>query len=335
MNRNNKKGFMANLALFCILIFVLTAVLMAGRQLIGRVLTIENIIKTALPIASDQDADGAMHEDALAVTAEPYQGDDSGATISYEILEIEAGVGDEIKFELLSTKSKPMNLSGKDPRILIYHTHTSEAYTATAKMPYEETTEWRTDDQEKNIVRVGDEIAKQLKEKYGLAVIHDKTDHEPPKLGTAYERSLETMKKYAEKYPSIELFIDVHRDAYMLKEGEENTDFISIDGKKCAKVMFVVGTGEGQTGAGFKEKPNYKENYALALAISEKLKGINEKFARPIRIKPGRYNQHIGKRALLIEMGHNANTLEEVLASVPHVAKAIAMAVNDDGADAP
>ena len=65
-----------------------------------------------------------------------------------------------------------------------------------------------------NIVTVGERLAELLRDRYGISVIHDTTDHEPPKLSTAYSRSVETMEKYKEEYPSITIFIDVHRDAY-------------------------------------------------------------------------------------------------------------------------
>ena len=128
------------------------------------------------------------------------------------------------------------------------------------------------------------------------------------------------------------MMIDVHRDAYELSDEVTMEDYakaddaVEVEGKRCARLMFVVGTGQGKTGAGFSVKPNYPVNYALALALTEHMSAKSERLMRPIRVKTGRYNQHMGKRCLLVEVGHNANTLEEALNSIPYLAEAIAAA---------
>ncbi len=125
--------------------------------------------------------------------------------------------------------------------VLIYHTHTNEAYRQTEDYTYEPSGTNRTKDHQKSVVRVGEEL-KACLESYGYTVIHDVTDHEPPKLSTAYDRSLKTIEQYKEKYPEIDIFIDVHRDSLGL-ENMEN-DVVQVDGKRCAKLMFVVGQGK-------------------------------------------------------------------------------------------
>lgn len=220
------------------------------------------------------------------------------------------------------------DLTGEAPQILIYHTHTTEAYTPTKANPYvEDGGEWRTHDNERNIVQVGESLARILREEYGYAVIHDTTDHEPPKLSSAYSRSEETMKAYQQKYPSLTMFIDVHRDAYGGSGGEE--DDAILDGRHMARLMFVVGTGKGATGTGFGQMPDFESNYALADAITEQLRRVNAELVREIRVKTGRYNQHISNQCLLVEVGHNRNTLEEALAAVPYLAAAIASAMEE------
>lgn len=233
-------------------------------------------------------------------------------------VDIDEGVGEKMRIEVLSPKQpKATQLGGDTPKILIYHTHTTEAYTKTANYTYEESGQWRTHDQEKNIVKVGELLAETLANEYGCNVIHDKTDHEPPKLATSYSRSVNTMLAYKKQYPSITMFIDVHRDA------GKDPAYVMIDGKRVARMMFVVGTGEGATGTGFKEMPDFESNYALALDITTRLDQVNPKLMRNIRVKTGRYNQHVSNQCLLVEMGDNANTLEEALNAVPYLAKAI------------
>ncbi len=206
------------------------------------------------------------------------------------------------------------SVSGK-PNVLIYHTHTTEAYRQEGDYTYEETGESRTEETDKNIVQVGEDLKAEL-EALGFNVIHDTTDHEPPKLATAYSRSEETMQAYREKYPDMDLYIDVHRDAANVEENQD--DVVVIDGKRCARLMFVVGKGEK-----YDEKPDFESNYALASAISEQLEAIQSGFTRDIRVKTGRYNQHISDMCLLVEVGHNANTLEEAENSMPYLAQAI------------
>ena len=249
--------------------------------------------------------------------------------------DIAEGVGEGIRVELLSIAKAPMvDLTGTEPRILIYHTHTTEAYFKTPAHQYTDSGDWRTHENEHNIVAVGERLATLLQEKYGIAVLHDITDHEPPKLATSYSRSVKTMEKYRAEYPSITMYIDVHRDAYG-NNPKKPADFIVIDGKEVARLMFVVGTGEGATGTGYGEMPDFASNYALAKRITESLAQVNPGLVRNIRVKTGRYNQHISSQCLLVEVGHNANTLEQALNAVDYLAAAIAEAAGLDGSQPP
>ena len=210
-------------------------------------------------------------------------------------------------------------LRSDKPTILIYHTHTTEAYTQTEEDRYREAGKWRTKDQTKNVVAVGEVLKNILERDYGFHVIHDTTDHEPPKLATAYERSLVTMQRYHEQYPSIVLFIDLHRDAYM----SENVpcDYLTINGTETARLMLVVGKGEK-----YEDKPYYASNIAFAERITNHLNTIDGKLCRPVRTKTGRYNQHVAPNCILVEVGHNANTLSQAKAAMPYLAESIAYA---------
>ena len=210
-------------------------------------------------------------------------------------------------------------LRGAEPTILIYHTHTTEAYLKTPQSDYRETSSWRTDDADKNVIAVGEALKEILERQYGFHVIHDTTNHEPPKLATSYDRSLVTMQKYHKKYPSIVLFIDLHRDAYQAVE--KPTDYVIVNGTETAKLMFVVGRGDK-----YQEKPFYETNVTLAKHMTEYLQSIDSKLARPVRIKAGRYNQHVSPNCILVEVGHNANTLEQSIAAMPYLADSIAYA---------
>ena len=227
----------------------------------------------------------------------------------------------------LSSKNPLANHANSAPTILIYHTHATEAYTQTRNYQYNQTTAWRTNDTDRNVVAIGEKLCELLSEKYGFSVIHDTTNHEPPKLSSAYSRSVKTMEEYKKKYPSINVFIDVHRDAYGKSEGGMD-DVAIIDGKECARLMFVVGTGEGATGSGFDEMPDFDSNYALAEDITNRLNSISSNLTRKIRVKTGRYNQHISNQCLLVEVGHNANSFEQASNSIEHLAAAISASLS-------
>ncbi|MEG0935390.1 MAG: stage II sporulation protein P [Clostridia bacterium] len=210
---------------------------------------------------------------------------------------------------LLAPQSPQGDASGA--RVLIYHTHTEEAYAQVPGDPYVENSKWRTRDPAHSVVRVGDELAHLLGD-CGIEVVHDTTDHEPPQLGTAYVRSLETLKGYPQPF---DLYIDLHRDAF---DQSMAGRAVSVGGAEAAQLMVLVGNGDG-----FREKPDTQANLAFAQALTARLNRISDGLCRDVRVQVGRYNQHIGTPAVLIEVGHNLNTLGEALSAMPVLARAI------------
>ena len=143
------------------------------------------------------------------------------------------------------------------PRILIYHTHTYEAYEITETETYTPTEKWRTRDEQYNMVAVGDALARELTAR-GFIVVHDTTAFEPPNLSTAYTRSLEMLKARLDTGEQYDYWIDVHRDAYSGAYNGGNG--VEIDGQSVAHVMLLVGKGTGATGSGFDERPDWPKN---------------------------------------------------------------------------
>lgn len=286
------------------------------RLLVGSVLLLSIL---SLALLSGGTAGRRLLLFALPVTqVAPEEEPPRPADIAILRVDVDEGVGDGMRIEVLRPRMpETTNLSGDQPRILIYHTHTTEAYTQTDTYKYAESGSWRTHENDKNIVAIGELLATILRDQYGCNVLHDTTNHEPPKLATAYSRSLTTMEKYKQQYPSLTMFIDVHRDA------GKDPAYVLIDGKRVARMMFVVGTGEGATGTGFKDMPDFESNYALALDITNRLASVDERLMRNIRVKTGRYNQHVSSQCLLVEVGDNANNLEEALNAMPYLARAI------------
>lgn len=217
--------------------------------------------------------------------------------------------GSGISFEVLDTDQPDSDIPL--PRIFIYHTHTREAYAQDPNDPYMETEKWRTTDPSQNVIRVGEELANILRE-MGFVVIHDKTDHEQTDLSTAYERSLITLEALNDPF---DIYIDLHRDAY--SDGLQ-LRHIDASGQASAQIMVLIGNGEG-----FDVKPAYAENRIFAKKLTQRINRIKPEICRDVLVKDGRYNQHIGVFSVLIEIGHNLNTLEEALNAVPVLAEGI------------
>lgn len=85
-----------------------------------------------------------------------------------------------------------------------------------------------------------------------------------------------------------------------------------------ARLMLLVGNGEG-----FTVKPHYAENLAFARALTEEINRVSPGLCKDVLVKDGRYNQNIGVFSILVEVGHNQNTLAEALDSVPALTEAI------------
>ena len=198
------------------------------------------------------------------------------------------------------------------PRVLIYHTHTHEAYAQTAADPYRETESWRTEDQTHSVVRVGEALAALLTD-YGFDVVHDTADYEYPKLNTAYARSLDMLE--TKRGETFNLCVDLHRDAW----DKSMAEFACIGSQRAAQLMMLIGNG-----GNFDIKPDYEANLAFAARLTDRINALCDGLCRPVRVKNGRYNQHLFTPSVLIEVGHNLNTLDEALASMPVLAEALA-----------
>lgn len=228
-----------------------------------------------------------------------------------------AGKADGFVLEVLSGAAETQTKG----RILIYHTHTYEAYEQQTDAPYEETTKWRTADERFNMVRVGDELAALLTG-LGYEVEHDRTAFEPPVLDSAYTRSLTMLQQRLAAGERYDLMIDLHRDAYP-GGSQGGANAVTVGSAKLARLMLLVGKGEGQTGRGFDEKPDWEANLRIAQAVTDAVNAQTEGLCRKVMLKAGRFNQHVQVGCLLVEVGNNRNTLGEALASMPYLADAL------------
>ena len=196
--------------------------------------------------------------------------------------------------KVLSEQPAVKPLKNGKPEILIYHTHTTEAYQGVT----------RTQDENQNMVAVGDRITKEL-EAAGYGVIHDTTCHDYPSYNGSYNRSYETIAKNLEKYPSIQVTLDIHRDA--LGGDTKLKPTAVVDGKKAAQIMIISGCDDDGT-LGF---PNWEYNLRFAMRIQKALTDTYPSLARPLNFCARKYNEHMTKGSLLIEIGTDMNTLAE------------------------
>ena len=213
----------------------------------------------------------------------------------------------------VSLKLKPAE---EGPQILILHTHTTEAYTKGKKDTYKETDTARTTDNDYNMVRVGEEM-KNVFEEMGLSVVHDKTKYDYPSYTGSYSRALTGIQKMLKKYPTIQVVLDVHRDAIISSDGTSYAKKTEIDGEEVAQVMLVVGTNDmGLT------HPKWKDHLTLAVQIQKNMLAIDSELPRPIDLRRQRFNEHATPGSLLVEVGTSGNTLKQALAGARLFAQA-------------
>ncbi len=207
---------------------------------------------------------------------------------------------------------------GEGPKVLIVHTHGSEAYTMPQGQEYEPSGDCRTTDCGFNVVRVGDELASALEEA-GIGVIHDPTLHDYPEYSGAYGRSLDAVEKLMAEYPTISLVLDVHRDAISDADGSPYKVVSNVAGLNAAQMSFIIGTDGGGL-----PHDGWRENLKLAAALQQDLLDRFPTLMRPISVRNSRYNQHVSPGALLVEMGAAGNSLDEALLSARLLGQAIA-----------
>lgn len=203
----------------------------------------------------------------------------------------------------------------ENKKVLIYHTHTCESYTTSEKYNYSMTGNYRTTDNNYNVVRVGDELTNALKEK-GFEVIHNTNYHDYPSYNGSYERSLQTVQSILEQNKDIQIVIDLHRDA--VGDGSSYGPTVKINGQSVAQMMLVVGTDGGGL-----EHPNWRQNLKAAVKLQSKANEMYPGLFRPIIVRNSRYNQHVAPGAWIIEVGATGNTLDECILSMQFLANVI------------
>ena len=214
-----------------------------------------------------------------------------------------------LDIENISLVNNEEEVKSNEPLIYIYNTHDEEAYYNSYLNPY-------------NIVpdvklasyyfqeRLKDLGIESVVEKRKIKDVLDKN-------GWNYRYSYNASRVYLEEVsknnPSIEYFIDLHRDSV----GKDKTTTV-INGKSYAKVMFLVGL----------EHENYQKNLDLATRLNELISQFDSTLSRGIYQKEGPgvngiYNQDFSSKAILIEVGGQYNTIEEVANTIEVIARVL------------
>ena len=201
------------------------------------------------------------------------------------------------------------------PIIYIYNSHQGETYSTQYLEEY-------------NIVPDVLMASKMLKDKLdsiGIPTLVEESDilkyMKENNLNHAgsYIASKHYLTKTLKKYPNMKLYIDLHRDAATHK-----TTITTINGKECAKVLFVIGL----------ENENYQNNLNVVTRINNIILDKYPTLTRGILKKQGYgvngvYNQDLNSNIILIEIGSNENNIEEVNNTLDLIAEVIGEYINE------
>lgn len=292
----------------------------------------------AAPPLSTGVPDGAVEDDGAAVpvigqtvlSVSPPPADGSGG----KIVERKMPAGDTLlsgiavlnrsgtAVDMAAALARRLTVGWKDtrePQVLIIHTHTTEGYMLYDAGYYNAADRNRTRQEDRNVCAVG-EAVKGVLEQAGIAVIHDTTVHDDPQYNGAYTRSAETVKAILKQYPSIQVVLDLHRDAVMDGDTTLVKPTVTVEGKKAAQMMLIAGV------VSTKALPHkdWEQNLTFAARWQQALDRAYPGLMRPLNTVASRYNQQLSPGYLLVEVGSEGNTLEEAVYSATLLGKTLA-----------
>lgn len=210
-----------------------------------------------------------------------------------------------------------------EPQVLIMHTHTTESYILHNENYYTDTDAARSTDNEYNMAALGKIVSDKLNAA-GIVTLHDTTQHDYPSYNKSYSRAAETIKSYTQKYSSIKIVIDIHRDAIAVNDTDKVKLTTEINGKKAAQIMLVMGSESGKV----TDFPNWKENLKLATKLQQTLETDYPTLARSIHFTSQCYNERLTTGSMLIEIGTDGNTFDEAKYSAELLADSLIKLLN-------
>ncbi len=197
-----------------------------------------------------------------------------------------------------------------DPLVYIYNTHQTEEYKSQALQDY---------NLNPTVLMASYYFQEKLND-YGLPTlletssIKDILNTNSWNYAYSYKASRILLEQALDQNPSLKFFIDFHRDSSVY----DKTTF-TIDDKSYAKILFIIG----------EENPNFTQNLTFTTALNDRLIALNPEISRGIYKKSGPgvngiYNQDFHPHTILMEVGGQYNTIEEVCNTIELVSKTIA-----------
>lgn len=207
---------------------------------------------------------------------------------------------DQLNASRFLEKNMTVSKDSTGPQILIFHTHSQEAFADS--VPGDTAT---------SIVGVGDHLAEILTDTYGYQVLHHTEGYDIETRNDAYAKALPGVEQVLADNPSIQVVIDLHRD-----EMEEGTRLVmNLDGRPTARFMFFNGLSRTKKTGNitYLYNENLEDNLAFSFQMQKKAYEYYPGLTRKIYLKGYRYNMHLMPRYLLVELGAQNNTVEEAM----------------------
>ncbi|TCL56610.1 stage II sporulation protein P [Kineothrix alysoides] len=279
----------------------------------------------------DEDQDGGNESETgkdksgfLQAQAKSYEYDWSSLTgyedivkAFYAIDKTTSITDDQLNLDNLLGKDMTMKASPENPQILIYHTHSQEAFADS--VPGDEST---------TVVGAGERLAQILREQYGFNVIHHTGKYDIESRDYAYSNALPAIEQVLAQNPTIEVIIDLHRDAMP----EHKKLVIDLQGRPTAQFMFFNGLSRTRQKGdiSYLENPYIDDNLAFSFQAQAASNEYYPGIARRIYLKAYRYNMHLRAKTLLIELGAQTNTVEEIMNACDPLAHVISIVLKGD-----
>lgn len=217
----------------------------------------------------------------------------------------------ETSFAYVDNNTEPFLYITNDiietPRVYIYNSHPIELYDSNYYEGY---------DINPGVVMAGKILQDKLNNIGIETIVEEKRTTDYLKehnlsYNHSYTASREYLTDTLKIYPNLELIIDLHRDA-----GSKNITTASIDGIDYAKVMFV-------------QNKKCEENFELATSLNNMIKDKYPNLSRGLYTRHEfHFNQDLNPNAILIELGGNLNTINEVVNTIDVLVEVIEEKLN-------
>ena len=215
----------------------------------------------------------------------------------------------EFQPQQLLEKDLRVDLSRPGPVVLIYHTHSQEGFKDSDGT------------EATSVMALGERLSSLLQNGYGIPTLHHIGKYDVEGRDYAYANAQPEIQRVLAENPTIQVVIDLHRDGV----GDDVHLVTDIDGKPTAKVMFFNGLSR-TTSTGpidYLQNPYLNDNLATSLQMQIAAAELYPGFTRPVFLKGYRYNMHLCPKAMLIEVGAQTNTFEEVYNAMDPLANII------------